>query len=94
MSTPRELSYLFGRFELKITKTADNSHEYMWVEVASWEGGKITGLLRNEPRNVPELHAGQDVNISEADIFDYIRQYPDGTSDGNETGILIEKRGR
>jgi len=25
------------------------------------------------------------------DVFDYIRRYPDGKEEGNETGVIIEK---
>ncbi|MBI3860486.1 MAG: DUF2314 domain-containing protein [Planctomycetia bacterium] len=73
-------------------RTADKGREFMWVEISSWKGSKITGLLQNQPRNVPDLHAGQVVEVSEADVFDYIRRRADGTSEGNETGKLMEKR--
>jgi len=63
----------------------------MWVEVTRWQGGDITGLLKNEPFNIPELHAGQIVTVKQADVFDYIRQYADGTREGNETGVIIQK---
>jgi uncharacterized protein YegJ (DUF2314 family) len=75
-------------------KTPDGGREWMWVEVISWQGDKITGLLKNEPRDIPTLHGGQTVEVSEATIFDYIRKHADGSSDGNETSRLIEKRGR
>lgn len=72
-------------------ETPDGSYEWMWVEVISWENGTIKGLLKNEPFNIPDLKGGAMVRISQADIFDYIREYPDGTSEGNETGNLIRK---
>ena len=31
--------------------------------------------------------------INQDDIFDYIWHYPDGSSEGNETGVLIEHNG-
>lgn len=74
--------------------TPDAGREWMWVEVTSWNGDSITGLLKNEPFQIPNLHAGQIVEVSEADVFDYIRRHADGTSEGNETGKLIEQRGQ
>jgi uncharacterized protein YegJ (DUF2314 family) len=68
--------------------------EWMWVEVTSWKGLKITGLLKNEPFDIPSLQAGQLVHVSETDIFDYIRKRANGAVEGNETSNLIEKRKR
>jgi uncharacterized protein YegJ (DUF2314 family) len=68
----------------------DDGHEWMWVEVVSWKGKRVRGLLRNEPFEIPTLHAGQEVEIDEDDVFDYILRHPDGTEEGNETGALID----
>ncbi|HEX5357383.1 MAG TPA: DUF2314 domain-containing protein [Aquabacterium sp.] len=69
--------------------TSAKGREWMWVEVMNWQGDQITGLLKNEPIDVPGLHAGQKVRVSQADLFDYIRRFPDGQEEGNETGKLI-----
>jgi uncharacterized protein YegJ (DUF2314 family) len=66
-------------------------HEWMWVDVSSWKGDDIKGLLDNEPEGIPDLHGGATVKIREQDVFDYIRYKPDGTKEGNETGREIEK---
>lgn len=71
--------------------TRDGRREWMWVEVTSWSGNAIEGLLKNEPDAVPGLHGGQIVKVRQEDIFDYIRRYPDGRQDGNETGAVIQK---
>lgn len=68
--------------------------EWMWVEVTAWKGDAITGLLQNDPFNIPDLHAGQKVQVSQARLFDYIRRFPDGRQEGNETARLIEKQGQ
>ncbi len=73
-------------------ETPDGEREWMWVEVSAWKGDKIRGLLRNEPFNIPSLHAGQEVEVSEATIFDYIHRHADGSQEGNETGKIIEKQ--
>jgi len=69
-------------------------NEYMWVEVSSWNGDEIDGLLRNEPVNIPTLHGGQRIKVSEAKVFDFLHSLPDGTQEGNETGKLIEAQGQ
>jgi len=71
--------------------TPNGSNEWMWVEVTSWKADSIGGVLQNDPSSVPSLHAGQTVLVREADVFDYIRQFPDGTREGNETGKIIER---
>jgi hypothetical protein len=40
---------------------------------------------------IEPLKAGSEVTIRVSDIFDYIHRLPDGTSEGNETGALIQK---
>lgn len=71
--------------------TPDDGVEWMWVEVMEWKGKKIKGLLKNQPQHIPELKGGAEVIVKESEIFDYYRIYPDGSSDGNETGELILK---
>jgi uncharacterized protein YegJ (DUF2314 family) len=67
-------------------------NEWMWVEVVAWRGGRIRGVLANEPFEVPSLNAGQDVEVAEKDVFDYILRNPDGSEQGNETGRLIQQQ--
>jgi uncharacterized protein YegJ (DUF2314 family) len=71
-------------------KTPDGAQEWMWVEITAWEGANIKGMLKNEPFNIPSLHGGQVVKVRQEDVFDYIRYYPDGRKEGNETGAIIE----
>jgi uncharacterized protein YegJ (DUF2314 family) len=72
-------------------ETSSGGREWMWVEVSSWKGDDIVGLLANEPEDVPGLRAGSTVKVSEKEVFDYIRYKADGSSEGNETGKEIEK---
>jgi len=72
-------------------KTPDGGNEWMWVEITSWKGNLIRGILENDPFNVPDLHGGQVVEVSQGNIFDYIRQYPDKRWEGNTTGEIIRK---
>jgi len=72
--------------------TPQGGQEWMWVEVTAWKGDVITGMLKNEPFNIPTLHGGQQVRVSQAQVFDYIRRFADGREEGNETGRLIEQQ--
>jgi uncharacterized protein YegJ (DUF2314 family) len=72
-------------------KGTDGRTEWMWVEVVTWNGDAIHGMLKNEPYFNPTLHAGQPVDVSEKALFDYLHIFPDGHEEGNETGPIIEK---
>lgn len=72
-------------------KVPTGGNEYMWVEVATWKGNAIAGMLKNEPAHIPGLHGGQMVEIKEDDVFDYYVVRPDGTREGNETSKILEK---
>jgi uncharacterized protein YegJ (DUF2314 family) len=69
--------------------TPDGGNEWMWVEVLSWKNNVIAGLLKNQPHHIPNLKGGSEVTVKQEDVFDYIINHPDGTSEGNETGALI-----
>ncbi|MGV3623849.1 MAG: DUF2314 domain-containing protein [Archangium sp.] len=74
-------------------KTTSGGNEWMWVEVTDiGKNGVITGLLANDPDDVPELESGQEVKVKEAELFDWILKAPDGTMTGNKTGDLMQKR--
>jgi uncharacterized protein YegJ (DUF2314 family) len=70
----------------------DGGNEWMWVEVMSWDKKSIKGLLKNEPYFVPGLRAGSEVQINQDDVFDYIREFSDGRSEGNETGQIMSQQ--
>lgn len=72
-------------------QTPDGGTEWMWIEVTSWEGDKIRGILKNKPLNIPDLECGQIVAVSEASIFDYSHIRADGSQEGDETGKIIKK---
>jgi len=71
--------------------TPDGANEWMWVEILSWQGNNIRGILKNEPYHIPNLKSGSEVLVKQNKVFDYIRSYPDRESEGNETGPLILK---
>jgi uncharacterized protein YegJ (DUF2314 family) len=72
-------------------KTLKGTNEWMWVEITKWTSESITGILQNEPYEIKNLKAGAIVTVYEKDIFDYLLYKPDGSSEGNETGEIINK---
>jgi uncharacterized protein YegJ (DUF2314 family) len=72
-------------------KTDKGGVEFMWVDVQRWKGSKLTGRLISSPFNIAKLKTGDTVTVDQKDVFDYIRGYPDGKTEGNETGKLIKK---
>ena len=83
---PGEFIYVKAPFT-----TTDGGNEWMWVEVIQWEDKAIRGLLQNDPFHVPELKAGAEVAVDMDEVFDYIRQFADGTGEGNETGRIMQR---
>lgn len=73
--------------------TPQGDREWMWIEVLTWQGEQINGILRNEPIDVPSLHAGARVSAAAADVFDYVHVLPDGTRQGGETDRILLERG-
>ena len=75
-------------------KTPDGESEWMWIEVTDWKTEAVVGILQNKPFNVPELQSGAKVTVKQADLFDYLLRHSDGSTEGNETGKIMEKRER
>jgi hypothetical protein len=71
--------------------TTKGGTEWMWVELISWKGKALEGLLRNEPFDIPAMHKGQTVKVAFDDVFDYLRVYADGRQAGNTTQAIIMK---
>lgn len=72
--------------------TDDGAIEWMWLEVKTWKGTKIEGILQNEPEHVSTLELGAHVSADEAKLFDYLRERKNGKNDGNETGEILARR--
>jgi uncharacterized protein YegJ (DUF2314 family) len=75
----------------RMNKDGRTGNEWMWVEVVSWQGKTIHGVLQNDPAHVAGLHPGARVDVDEDSVFDYQLTKPDGTKVGNETA---KARGR
>lgn len=73
--------------------TDEGGNEWMWIEVIGWKDETIEGILQNDPYYIKNLKSGAKVTVKQGDIFDYILYKADGTTEGNETGKLIQKYG-
>ena len=73
-------------------KTDDGGNEWMWVEVVTWKGDLVNGILQNDPYEVTGLSAGARVEFRASDAFDYIHYHPDGREEGNTTGAILRRR--
>jgi uncharacterized protein YegJ (DUF2314 family) len=59
--------------------------EYLWVQLVSWRGGAMDGVLRSTPAWTDDLAEGDAVNFEQAEVFDYLLRHKDGTTEGNTT---------
>jgi uncharacterized protein YegJ (DUF2314 family) len=73
-------------------RTSKGNTEWMWVEVTAWNGEQITRSARQRPLRRPRVKAGATVQVKQPDVFDYYLVKPDGTTEGNETGQILQKR--
>lgn len=85
---PGEVLFVKAPFQ-----TPDGGREWMWVEVIEWKGDRISGTLQNDPVYIKDLQSGQRVEVSAAEVFDYIHEFADGTSEGNETAKYLHAKG-
>jgi uncharacterized protein YegJ (DUF2314 family) len=73
-------------------ETDADGREWMWVEVVTWKGDVVNGILQNDPYEVSGLAAGARVEFRSSDAFDYIHYLPDGSELGNGTGAILRRR--
>ncbi|WP_125206206.1 DUF2314 domain-containing protein [Capsulimonas corticalis] len=59
--------------------------EFMWIAVKTWRGDQISGTLVNDPQYCLHLRVGQPVQISEAQVFDWLITTLDGAREGEYT---------
>jgi uncharacterized protein YegJ (DUF2314 family) len=65
--------------------------EYMWIAVTTWKGSRIQGHLSSEPHFCRDLRAGDPVELSEAEVYDWMIEHPDGKRDGGFTQQVLER---
>jgi uncharacterized protein YegJ (DUF2314 family) len=76
------------------TGDEDGTREWMWVEVARWQGPSMTGTLINEPADTSALAAGDRVDVLVGELFDYIHYRADGSRVGGYSDEVMERRAR
>jgi uncharacterized protein YegJ (DUF2314 family) len=64
--------------------------EYMWVEVTQWNKDSVEGTLANDSYYDSSLKEGKRLTVKLSKVYDYMLQKPDGTTEGNETGKVLE----
>jgi len=74
--------------------TAHGDREFMWIAVQTWNGNRISGILANDPVDVPGRRTGDRVEIAETDVFDWMITYTDGKSEGGYTTKVVQSEGR
>lgn len=70
-------------------ETPADSHEYMWIAVTNWRDGRIRGRLTNEPQHRRDLRAGQNVEIDEDEVYDWLIVHSDGRTEGAYTNQVL-----
>lgn len=65
--------------------------EQVFAQVDSWNGTDISGRIASRIQKVSGYQKGQGMSFSEGDILDWTIQNPDGTSEGNYVGGLVEQ---
>src|SRR5262249_4954356 len=72
-------SSLFVKYGLPID---GDRKEYIWAGVESWSDRQIRAKLENDPVRRADLRRGQDVELDEGDIFDWLITHSDGRKEG------------
>ena len=67
----------------------DGSREYLWVEVQSWEGSRLTGHVISSPTRTRAAQKGQSVVVDQGSVFDYLLKRSDGTREGDTVGAFV-----
>ena len=68
----------------------EKGDEWMWVEVQTWSGETVRGALQSDPECAVGFRSGQTVEVKEAQLFDYMDKFGDGSFIGNDTGKMME----
>ena len=64
--------------------------EQVFLEVKSWKGTTIAGLLASDTELVTEHRRGEPMTFQEKDVYDWSISKPDGSEDGNFVGKFLD----
>lgn len=71
---------------------SEGNHEWMWVVVTGWKGERIAGTLANDPQYRKDLRAGQPVELTEPDVYDWMLAGPGEQQEGGYTTAVLMRR--
>jgi uncharacterized protein YegJ (DUF2314 family) len=74
--------------------TGEHGHEYMWLVVNTWSGDRVHGQLANDPQIRLDLRAGQEVELRESELYDWMFSLPGGETEGGYTTQVVEREGQ
>ena len=71
--------------------SGSNSQEHIWLINPTFSGGIVSGVVNNEPVDVPSIKLGQQVSAPEAHVSDWL-YLQDGVLHGGFTlRVLLER---
>lgn len=68
----------------------DGKIEQIFVRVKNWNGENITGTIASDLNVVKEYKSGQEINLKEKDILDWLITKSDGSEEGNYVGKYLD----
>jgi uncharacterized protein YegJ (DUF2314 family) len=72
--------------------TPKGDPEHIWIRDVKYADGKYTGVLTDEPLNVPGKHKEDTVTVDEKDVDDWSIQYDNSAKmEGTFTSAVLDK---
>jgi uncharacterized protein YegJ (DUF2314 family) len=65
--------------------------EFMWVQVASIAGNRLTGVLKDTPVMVTNVKEGQTLTVNQSDVDDWAYKTANGQLTGGFTDKILEQ---
>jgi len=59
-------------FAVKAPVTREEVTEFIWIDVDKLEAGRLRGTLQNAPVNLGDLNLGDQVEVLESDVYDWV----------------------
>lgn len=78
-------------FAVKAPVTAGGNTEFIWISVTGTEGGRIYGVLANQPADLAHLKQGSKVSVQVDQLNDWVYISPEGKTVGGHTIEALNK---
>lgn len=82
---------LGDNFAVKAPVSAGGNTEFIWISVTGTEGGRVFGVLANQPIDLPPLKQGSRVTVRVDQLSDWIYTSPEGKTVGGHTIEALNK---